>query len=81
MVVYVTPLRSVDVAEIARISRSRGLRTVTGVPEYVEEGIAVGIGERKARPLIIINLRGARAEGSDFSSQLLNLARIVGPLS
>ncbi len=81
VVVYVTPLRSVDVGEIARISRSRGLRTVTGVPEYVDEGIAVGIGERKARPLIIINLRGARAEGSDFSSQLLNLARIVGPLS
>lgn len=81
VVVYVTPLRSVDVGEIARISRSRGLRTVTGVPEYVDEGIAVGIGERKARPLIIINLRGARAEGSDFSSQLLGLARIVGPLS
>ncbi len=80
-VVYVAPLRSIDVAEIARISRARGLRTVTGVPEYVEEGIAVGIGERKDRPLIIINLRGARAAGSDFSSPLLHLARIVGPLS
>ena len=80
-VIYVTPLRSVDVAEIARISRGRGLRTITGVPEYVEEGIAVGIGERRERPLIIINLQGARAEGSDFSSQLLGLARIVGPLS
>jgi hypothetical protein len=80
-VVYVTPLRSVDVAEIARISRTRGLRTMTGVPEYVEAGIAVGIGERKDRPLIIINLQGARAEGSNFSSKLLNLARIVGPLS
>jgi len=80
-VVYVTPLRSVDIGEIARISRSHGLRTLTGVPEYVDAGIAVGIGERKSRPLIIINLRGARAEGSDFSSQLLSLARIVGPLS
>lgn len=80
-VVYVAPLRAVDVAEIARIARGRGLRTVTGVPEYVEQGIAVGIGERKERPLIIINLQGSRAEGSDFSSQLLNLARIVGPLS
>jgi hypothetical protein len=80
-VVYVTPLRAVDVAEIAQISRGRGLRTMTGVPEYVDEGIAVGIGERKNLPLIIINLQGARAEGSDFSSQLLGLARIVGPLS
>jgi hypothetical protein len=80
-VVYVTPLRSVNVAEIARISRTRGLRTITGVPEYVEDGIAVGIGERKDRPLIIINLQGSRAEGSDYSSQLLQLARIVGPVS
>jgi hypothetical protein len=80
-VVYVTPLRSVDIGEIARIARRRGLHSVTGVPAYVDEGIAVGIGQRKDRPLIIINLLGARAEGSDFSSQLLSLARIVGPLS
>jgi hypothetical protein len=80
-VIYVTPLRSVDIAEIVRICRTRGLRSVTGVPEYVDDGIAVGIGERRDRPLVIINLQGARAEGSDFSSQLLNLARIVGPLS
>jgi hypothetical protein len=80
-VVYVTPLRSVNVADIAQVARSRGLRSVTGVPEYVDAGIAVGVGARKDHPLIIINLRAARAEGSDFSSQLLNLARIVGPLS
>lgn len=80
-VVYVAPLRAVDVAEITTISRRRGLRTMTGVPEYAEAGLAVAIGTRKNRPLIIINLEGARAEGSDFSSQLLNLARIVGPIS
>ena len=50
------------------------------MPEYVEEGIAVGIGLRNMRPLILINLEAARAEGAAFSSQLLSLARIVGPL-
>lgn len=80
-IVYVAPLRAVDVAEIATISRRRGMRTMTGVPDYAEAGLAVAIGARKNRPLIIINLAGARAEGSDFSSQLLNLARIVGPIS
>lgn len=79
-VIYVTPLRAVDVAEIARITRGRGVRTFTGVPAYVDAGLAVGIGMRKNRPLIIINLAGARAEGASFSSQLLTLARIVGPL-
>jgi hypothetical protein len=79
-IVYVAPLRSVDVAQIGAITRQRGIRTVTGVPEYVELGIAVGIGLRNRRPLIIINLQAARAEGAAFSSQLLSLARIVGPI-
>lgn len=79
-IIYVAPLRSVDVSDIGQITRERKIRTVTGVPEYVDLGIAVGIGLRNKRPLIIINLGSARAEGSDFSSQLLSLARIVGPL-
>ena len=79
-VLYLAPLRAVEVSEIAKISRDRGIRTTTGVPEYVEAGIAVGIGLRNQRPLIIINLEAARAEGAAFSSQLLSLARIVGPL-
>jgi hypothetical protein len=79
-VVYVTPLRAVDVSEIGRISRYQRFRTITGVPEYVDQGLAVGIGIRRDRPLIIINLEQSRAEGAVFSSQLLALARIVGPV-
>jgi hypothetical protein len=79
-VVYIAPLRAIDIGEIARIARERGIRTATGVPEYVDQGIAVGIGLRNKRPLIIVNLAATRAEGSAFSSQLLSLARIVGPL-
>jgi hypothetical protein len=79
-IVYVAPLRAIDIGEIARITQQRNIRTVTGVPEYVEQGIAVGVGLRNKRPLIIINLGAARAEGAAFTSQLLALARIVGPL-
>jgi hypothetical protein len=77
---YITPLRALDVSEIGRISRYYRIRTITGVPEYAEAGLAVAIGIRKDRPLIIINLEQARAEGASFSSQLLALARIVGPV-
>jgi hypothetical protein len=78
--IYVAPLRSIDIAAIGRISRARHIRTITGVPEYVEQGISVGLGLRRDRPLIIVNLEQARAEGAAFSSQLLSLARIVGPV-
>jgi hypothetical protein len=79
-IVYVAPLRAVDVSEIGRIGRYYRFRTITGVPEYVDAGLAVGIGVRRDRPQIIVNLDQARAEGSVFSSQLLALARIVGPV-
>ncbi|HEV7763755.1 MAG TPA: YfiR family protein [Thermoanaerobaculia bacterium] len=79
-VIYVTPLRAVDIGSIAAISRRRDIRTITGIPEYVDAGISVGIGMRKNRPLIIVNLAAARAEGADYTAQLLGLARIVGPI-
>jgi hypothetical protein len=79
-VIYVAPLRAVDISSIALVSRQRDIRTITGVPEYVEAGISLGIGMRKNRPLIIVNLAAARAEGADYTAQLLGLARIVGPI-
>jgi hypothetical protein len=76
-VFYVTPLRAIDVKTIADISRANGIRTITGVPDYVADGLAVGIGLLNGSPLIIVNLRGARAEGSDFSSHVLSLSRVI----
>jgi len=77
-VLYVAPLRGYDLRALTRLARKRRLRTLTGVRAYVDAGVAVGLTVRNDRPLILINLRAARAEGSQFSSQLLKLARIVG---
>jgi len=74
---YVSPLRALTIADIAAAARSRGIRTLTGVPSYVREGLAVGLAVRDDRPEILVNLTAARAEGTDFSSQLLNLARVI----
>jgi hypothetical protein len=76
-VVFVTPLRGVSLDQIASICRYRHLRSFAGVPEYVDAGLAVGISVQKDRPVVIINLEQARAEGASFSSQLLALARVV----
>jgi hypothetical protein len=77
-VIYVAPLRGYDIGELTRLARIRGIRTMTGVREYVDAGVAVGLAVRNDRPLILINLAASRAEGSEYSSQLLKLARIVG---
>jgi hypothetical protein len=74
---YVTPLRAVAMESFTSISRSKRISTLTGLPEYVESGLAVGIGTKGERPLIIINSPAAKAEGIDFNSQLLKLAKII----
>jgi hypothetical protein len=76
-VLYVTPLRAADLRLLMAAARTSRITTVTGVPEYVETGLAIGIGVKGERPEIVINLTASRAEGADLDAQLLKLARIV----
>ncbi len=76
-VLYVTSIRSYAIEAITAISRNDDILTMTGVPEYVEEGISVGIGTRGEKPQIIINRTAAKAEGAEFTAQLLNLSKII----
>ncbi len=76
-VLYFAPLRSIDLRELLARTRAQGIRTITGVPKYVEIGVAVGVTVERDRPRIIINREASRSEGSDFSSQLLKLARVI----
>ncbi|MBI5648451.1 MAG: YfiR family protein [Ignavibacteriae bacterium] len=75
--VYVTPLRLIDIRALSDATRRRGILSLTGVPEYVEKGIAVGLESAGNRAQIIVNLAAATAEGADFSAKLLNIARVV----
>ncbi len=44
---------------------------------YVNQRFAVGLEIKDQKPEIIINLSSTRAEGSDFSANLLKLCRII----
>lgn len=76
-ILYIAPLRATGMAEIIEVSRHKRILTITGVPEYVAAGLSVGIGVKAGRPQILINLKAARLEHADFSSQLLKLAKII----
>ncbi|MEX1275111.1 MAG: YfiR family protein [Bacteroidota bacterium] len=76
-ILYATPLRSVDMNDVQRVTRRKQILTVTGVPQYVEGGLALGIDMKGQKPQILINLPAAKAEGADFSARLLNLARVI----
>jgi hypothetical protein len=77
-VLYVTPLRGTGLSGIVDVARRGHLMTFTGVPPYVERGLSVGVGIEQERPMIIINLGAARAEGADYTSQLLRVSRVIG---
>jgi len=73
---YITPLRAVDVGALTATAGTAGVTTVTGVPQYVAQGVAVGVRLQRDRPRILINLQGARLQGADFAAELLKLADV-----
>ncbi len=76
-IIYVTPLRGVDVRELARVARAAHVTTLTGVFRYVELGLAIGVRLRGDRPHIVVNLAASRLEGADLAAELLKLAHVM----
>ena len=76
-VLYVTPLRAFDLPGLVATTRRTKTLTLTGVPDYVEAGLSIGIDLRQDRPRILVNLQAARAEGADLAAPLLDLATVV----
>lgn len=76
-VLYICPLRGIDIEKIKTASRMMRTISFTGVADYVWQGIAIGFSVRAGKPSIIINRRAAQAEGANFDSRLLRIARVI----
>jgi hypothetical protein len=76
-VFYVTEMRGIDILDVVGVSRARHIKTITVVGRYLETGVAIGLRVRSDKPVIVVNLKAARAEGSDLTGQLLKVATII----
>jgi hypothetical protein len=76
-VFYLSPGNEKNLAAILKVGQENGITSMTGVPEYVERGVAVGIGERQAKPPLLLTLEASRRDGSEFDASLLRVATIV----
>lgn len=76
-ILYITPLRAFDIRAFANVCQAKQIMTLTGVPSYMDLGISIGFEVKGQSPEIVINLQSAKAEGMDFSSRLLQLARVI----
>ena len=77
-VFYIAPGNANTLTELLKMSHTKGITTATGVPEYVQRGVAIGIGKKAdQKPDILINLPSSRQEGSEFDASLLRIANVV----
>ena len=77
-VLYLTPGNSAHLDALLKVTQAQRVITVTGVPDYVKRGVALGVGRNKQdKNELIINLRAARSEGSEFDSRLLRVAIVL----
>lgn len=61
---------------VTSLSRKRSILTMTTVPEYVREGISVGVISQNDRAMLLINLPVSITEGARISSGVLKMAKI-----
>jgi len=76
-VLYVTSNGSDIIKRILPITQARKILTITGRVDYVNQGISVGLTVKEEKPQVVINLPSAKAEGSDFSANLLRLCKVI----
>lgn len=76
-VLYITPIRGVDISSITKICREEDVLTITGVDEYKENMVSVILGLNKSKLQIMINQKSAKSEGANFSSRLLKIATLI----
>ena len=76
-VLYITPIRGVDISSITRICREEDVLTITGVEEFKGNDVSVILGLEKSKLKIMINPKTAKSEGADFSSRLLKIATLI----
>ncbi|MBC7349173.1 MAG: YfiR family protein [Candidatus Aminicenantes bacterium] len=79
-ILYIAPLETRNIAkilnEVVRVCGKLKIGTFTAVPEYLDSGVAISFQFKDEKAQIVINLEASRAQGFDFSSQLLRRARI-----
>jgi hypothetical protein len=75
-VLYVCPGLEAELAAIIQVARQRRVLTVASRPEFVRRGLSLGVFPIDERPTILVNLPASKAEGVEFSSDLLRLAKV-----
>jgi hypothetical protein len=75
--VYLTPGSAGEISAIIAVCEKHKILSVTGVPELMRNGVAVGLFPKAAGTQIVVNLDAARAGGADFESRFLRIVKVL----
>lgn len=74
---YVAPGTDTQLPAILQASESLKVLTITGVSDYVYEGLTLGVSIRGSRPEFLYNEDHASRDGTDFDSNFLRMVRVI----
>lgn len=74
---YITPIRGIDITEITKICKEEGVLTITGVEEYSINQVSVVLSLEDNKLQIMISQKSSKQEGADFSARLLRIAKLI----
>ena len=76
-VIYVSPGVGAFLDDVLRVTAEGKVLSISGVAEYVERGVTMGVEDHGGRPEMVVNLASAEHEGSKFSGQFLSLCHVI----
>lgn len=79
-ILFIDRSKSAQLPEILQALRGRAILTVSDIEGSAQSGVMIDLVTRNDHIRMHINLAAARASGLTVSSQLLKLARIIGPM-
>lgn len=76
-VIYVAPGNDAFIKAIVEKCNKYKILGISGVEEYTQQGLAIAIGLKDQKPVIIINKTAAELSGAKLSSKIMVLAQII----
>ncbi len=74
---YVCPGLEADLPGILEVTRAAKVLSMAGSQEQLARGASVGVFPQEGKPTVFVNLPASRAEGAEFSSDLLRFAKVI----
>ncbi|RLF26197.1 MAG: hypothetical protein DRN14_07250 [Thermoplasmata archaeon] len=74
---YVCPGLDDQLSRIVQTCSENKILTMTGYPPYADKGVAVGLSVENGKPRLVINTTVSKQVGSNFSADVLRLARVI----